>query len=83
MTLILPNYQNMSIESHVKLPPPLKETHSILGKISYENNFKSIDYLAKYRTILSEKKYGSWGNVNYIIINVYTPLIVVNFTRFH
>jgi hypothetical protein len=64
VTLSLPNYQNMNLEAHVKLPSPIKEVYSLAGKLRYDKDLRTVEYLGKYRTANSKKMYGSWGNVS-------------------
>ncbi|KAJ8978166.1 hypothetical protein NQ317_004215 [Molorchus minor] len=63
VTLKLPPTNSIGIEGHFKVPDDNKETHSLLGNLEYTKNFRKIDYLLKYRTTYSLKKYGSWGQV--------------------
>ncbi|KYB29704.1 hypothetical protein TcasGA2_TC031518 [Tribolium castaneum] len=62
--LSLPNYQNMNLEAHVELPAPIKEVYSLAGKLRYDKDLRTVEYLGKYRTANSKKRYGSWGNVS-------------------
>lgn len=62
----------MNMEAHMKLPSPIKELYSLTGRLRYDKNLRTIEYLGKYRTALSQKKYGSWGNVSLEDINKVT-----------
>ncbi|KAJ3640007.1 hypothetical protein Zmor_003331 [Zophobas morio] len=64
VTLSLPNYQNMNLEAHVKPPSPIKEVYSLAGKLRYDKDLRTVEYLGKYSTANSKKTYGSWGNVS-------------------
>jgi hypothetical protein len=54
----------MNLEAHVKLPSPIKEVYSLAGKLRYDKDLRTVEYLGKYRTANSKKMYGSWGNVS-------------------
>ncbi|CAH1969145.1 unnamed protein product [Acanthoscelides obtectus] len=64
ITVNMPPNKTLGFEGHLKTPYGDKETHSLYTELEYSDGFKYVDYLAKYRTLESQKKYGTWGQIS-------------------
>nr|CAI5832301.1 unnamed protein product [Callosobruchus analis] len=64
ITVKMPPNKTLGFEGHLKTPYGGKESHSIYTELEYTDSFKYVDYLVKYRTLKSQKKYGSWGQIS-------------------
>ncbi|XP_045482614.1 uncharacterized protein LOC123686485 [Harmonia axyridis] len=62
ITLILPNVQNVTVDGALKLPTG--EVHFANGKVMYTTPIDHVEFLAKYKTLLSRKNYAVNGTAH-------------------
>ncbi|CAH1158795.1 unnamed protein product [Phyllotreta striolata] len=64
ITLENPPELHKALETHVKFPDEHRETYSLFANMDYIKSMRNIDYLVKYRTSYTMKKYGTWGKIS-------------------
>ncbi|KAL0271734.1 UNVERIFIED_CONTAM: hypothetical protein PYX00_008731 [Menopon gallinae] len=63
-TLLLPVVDDVKVAMSLKLPPPMADVHSLVGKLRYANKFAYIAHTLQYTNEVGRAIYGTSGEIS-------------------